>query len=91
MKYAVTVHRAPLKEGDTVYVTERKVRGKVLGRLKYLVLLELEGTHRLVKEHRGDLKLIHPVVRGAKDPISTNRTSPHTGIFPESVNSIVAS
>jgi len=56
----MTVHRAPLKEGDTVYVMDKRVRGKVLGRLKYLVLLELEGTHQLIKEHRGDLKLIHP-------------------------------
>jgi hypothetical protein len=56
----MTVHRAQIKEGDTVYVMDRKVRGKVLGRLKYLVLLELEGTHQLIKEHRGDLKLIHP-------------------------------
>jgi len=56
----MTVHRAPIKEGDTVYVMDTKVRGKVLGRLKYLVLLELEGTHQLIKEHRGNLKLIHP-------------------------------
>lgn len=61
----MTVHRAPIKEGDTVYVTDKKVRGKVLGRLKYLVLLELEGTHQLIKEHRGDLKLIHPKLEGA--------------------------
>jgi hypothetical protein len=39
---------------------ERRVRGKVLGRLKYLVLLEIEGTHEKLKEHRGSLKLIHP-------------------------------
>ena len=39
----MTVHRAPIKEGDTVYVMNRKVRGKVLGRLKYLVLLEARG------------------------------------------------
>lgn len=58
----MTVHRALLKEGDTVYVMDKKVRGKVLGRLKYLVLLELEGTHQLIKEHRGDLKLIHPKI-----------------------------
>ena len=56
----MTAHRAPIKEGDTVYLVEKKVRGKVLGRLKYLVLLEIEGTHQLIKEHRGDLKLIHP-------------------------------
>jgi hypothetical protein len=56
----MTVHRAPIKEGDTVYVMNRKTRGKVLGRLKYLVLLELENTHEMIKEHRGDLKLIHP-------------------------------
>lgn len=56
----MTSHRAPIKEGDTVYLTERKVRGKVLGRLKYLVLLEIEGTHEKLKEHRGSLKLIHP-------------------------------
>jgi hypothetical protein len=56
----MTAHRAPLKEGDTVYVMDKKVRGKVLGRLKYLVLLQLEGTNQLIKEHRGDLKLIHP-------------------------------
>jgi len=43
-----------------VYVMERKVHGKVLGRLKYLVLLEIEGTHEKLKEHRGSLKLIHP-------------------------------
>ncbi len=29
----MTAHRAPLKAGDTVYVLEKKVRGKVLGRL----------------------------------------------------------
>ena len=51
--------RAQIKEGDTVYAVDRKVRGKVLGRLKYLVLLELEGTHEKLKEHRGSLKLIH--------------------------------
>ena len=56
----MTAHRAQIKEGDTVYLVEKKVRGKVLGRLKYLVLLEIEGTHQLIKEHRGDLKLIHP-------------------------------
>jgi hypothetical protein len=56
----MTSHRAPIKEGDTVYLVEKKVRGKVLGRLKYLVLLEIEGTHQRIKEHRGDLKLIHP-------------------------------
>ena len=56
----MTAHRAPLKEGDTVYIMDKKVRGKVLGRLKYLVLLEIEGTKQLIKEHRGDLKLIHP-------------------------------
>jgi hypothetical protein len=56
----MTAHRAPLKEGDTVYVFDKKVRGKVLGRLKYLVLLEIEGTHEKLMEHRGDLKLIHP-------------------------------
>jgi hypothetical protein len=56
----MTIHRAPIKEGDTVYVMDTKVRGKVLGRLKYLVLLELEGTHQMIKEHRGNLKLIHP-------------------------------
>ncbi len=56
----MTSHRAPIREGDTVYVMERKVRGKVLGRLKYLVLLEIEGTHEKLKEHRGALKLIHP-------------------------------
>jgi hypothetical protein len=39
---------------------DTKVRGKVLGRLKYLVLLELDGTHQMIKEHRGNLKLIHP-------------------------------
>ncbi len=56
----MTVHRAPIKEGDTVYVMNRKVRGKVLGRLKYLVLLELEGTHQLIKEHRGDSQIDPP-------------------------------
>ncbi|HXC61877.1 MAG TPA: hypothetical protein VNV63_04310 [Nitrospiria bacterium] len=56
----MTIHRAPIKEGDMVYVMDTKVRGKVLGRLKYLVLLELEGTHQMIKEHRGNLKLIHP-------------------------------
>ena len=56
----MTAHRAPIKEGDTVYLVEKKVRGKVLGRLKYLVLVEIEGTRQLIKEHRGDLKLIHP-------------------------------
>jgi len=56
----MTAHRAPLKEGDTVYVMDKKVRGKVLGRLKYLVLLQIEGTNQMIKEHRGDLKLIHP-------------------------------
>jgi hypothetical protein len=30
----MTVSRVPLKEGDTVYDKERKVRGRVLGRLK---------------------------------------------------------
>jgi hypothetical protein len=60
----LTSHRAPIKEGDTVYLVERKVRGKVLGRLKYLVLLEIEGTHEKLKEHRGSLKLIHPKLSG---------------------------
>ena len=46
----MTAHRAPIKEGDTVYLVEKKVRGKVLGRLKYLVLLEIEGTHQ---SHQG--------------------------------------
>ncbi|MDA4129604.1 MAG: hypothetical protein OK457_02425 [Thaumarchaeota archaeon] len=58
----MTAHRAPIKEGDTVYLLDKKVRGKVLGRIKYLVLLELEGTHEKIKEHRGDLKLIHPKI-----------------------------
>jgi hypothetical protein len=60
----MTAHRAPLKEGDTVYLLDKKVRGKVLGRLKYLVLLEIEGTHEKLTEHRGDLKLIHPKLGG---------------------------
>jgi hypothetical protein len=60
----MTAHRAQIKEGDTVYVLDKKVRGKVLGRIKYLVLLELEGTHERIKEHRGDLKLIHPKITG---------------------------
>jgi hypothetical protein len=58
----MTTYRAPLREGDTVYVKERKVRGKVLGRLKQLVLLEIEGTHEKLKAHRGDLKLVHPKI-----------------------------
>jgi len=58
----LTAHRAPLKEGDTVYLLDKKVRGKVLGRLRYLVLLEIEGTHEKLMEHRGDLKLIHPKI-----------------------------
>jgi hypothetical protein len=62
----MTAHRAPIKEGDTVYLLDKKVRGKVLGRIKYLVLLEIEGTHERIKEHRGDLKLIHPKLPSGK-------------------------
>jgi hypothetical protein len=52
--------RILVKEGDIVYVMDRKIRGRVLGRLKYLVLLEVEGTHEKLKEHRGNLRVIHP-------------------------------
>lgn len=52
--------RTLIKEGDIVYVEDKKIRGKVLGRLKYLVLLEVEGTHEKLREHRGNLKIIHP-------------------------------
>ena len=58
----MTVSRVPLKEGDTVYDKERKIRGRVLGRLKQWVLLEIEGTHERLKVLRGDIKLIHPKV-----------------------------
>ena len=56
----MTVSRVPLKEGDTVYDKERKVRGRVLGRLKQWVLLEIDGTHERLKVLRGDLKLNSP-------------------------------
>jgi len=58
----MTVSRVPLKEGDTVYDKERKARGRVLGRLKQWVLLEMDGTHERLKVLRGDLKLVHPKV-----------------------------
>jgi hypothetical protein len=58
----MTVSRVPLKEGDAVYDKERKVRGRVLGRLKQWVLLEMDGTHERLRVLRGDLKLIHPKV-----------------------------
>ena len=56
----MTTSRILVKEGDIVYVMDRKIRGRVLGRLNYLVLLEIEGTHEKLKEHRGNLKAIHP-------------------------------
>jgi len=43
-----------------VYHSEKRARGKVLGRLKQWVLLELEGTHEKLKARRGEIKLIHP-------------------------------
>lgn len=57
---SLVTSRTLVKEGDIVYIEDRKVRGRVLGRLKYLVLLEVEGTHEKIKEHRGNLKVIHP-------------------------------
>ena len=58
----MTIYRVPLKEGDTVYHNEKRMRGKVLGRLKQWFLLELEGTHEKLKARRGEIKLIHPKV-----------------------------
>ncbi|HZW56702.1 MAG TPA: hypothetical protein VFF30_10485 [Nitrososphaerales archaeon] len=55
----MTISRAPLKLGDTVYHKEMHVRARVLGRLKQWVILEIEGTHEKLRALRGDLKLVH--------------------------------